>query len=221
MFTLMYGIIKMLTIIELQAQLQNLTNRRISFTEIGIALGTGRANISKRVNSGSILKEDEIKKIESYFNLTLSKQSVNNSNDIIKIPYLDWLPEEMKNPKYPDVIARLHSIDDWGNADSLRIVAMNGDKMEHFWYRIRNKDVLLIDTNETKINNNGSGVYFATSRNNTKFWVREMTETIDDGIEFKAYAPSGVTVKLLSKQQLIDADFRIIGRVIKNVSLTI
>ena len=48
-----------------------------------------------------------------------------------------------------------------------------------------------------------------------------MTETIDDGIEFKAYAPSGVTTRVLTRQQLEDADFQIIGRVIKNVSLTI
>lgn len=216
----------MITIIELQSTLQKLKNRRVSYTEIGYALGTGRSNISKRVSEGSKIKDYELVKIEQYFNVDFGKQTaVNNSisknNDIIKIPYFDWLPEELKNPKYPDVIARPHSIEDWGNIDNLRIVAMNGDKMEHFWYRIRNKDVLLIDTNETKINNNGSGVYFATSRNNTKFWVREMTETIDDGIEFKAYAPSGVTVRVLSKEQLADADFRIIGRVIKNVSLTI
>lgn len=216
----------MSTITEIQDTLQNLTNTKITQSDIAEALGTGRSNISLRIKNNSQLSFEEVKKIESYFNVSLNEQKINFdnkqiSNDIIKIPYFDWLPEELKNPKYPDVVARLHSIDDWGNADNLRIVAMNGDKMEHFWYRIRNKDVLLIDTKETKINNNGSGVYFATSRNNTKFWVREMTETIDDGIEFKAYAPSGVTVKLLSKQQLADADFRIIGRVIKNVSLTI
>lgn len=214
----------MSTIIEIQNTLQKLINAKITQTDIAKALGTGRSNISLRANNNSHLTFEEIKKIENYFKVNLNEQKLNNSlnnQDIIKIPYFDWLPEELKNPKYPDVVARPHSIEDWGNADNLRIVAMNGDKMEHFWYRIRNKDVLLIDTNETKINNNGSGVYFATSRNNTKFWVREMTETIDDGIEFKAYAPSGVTVRVLSKQQLIDADFRIIGRVIKNVSLTI
>lgn len=215
----------MSTITEIQDILQNLINAKITQTDIAEALGTGRSNISLRAKNNSHLSFEEIKKIESHFKVNLNEQKINNSlnnqNDIIKIPYFDWLPEELKNPKYPDVVARSHSIDDWGNADNLRIVAMNGDKMEHFWYRIRNKDVLLIDTNETKINNNGSGVYFATSRNNTKFWVREMTETIDDGIEFKAYAPSGVTVRVLSKEQLADADFRIIGRVIKNVSLTI
>lgn len=214
----------MSTIIEIQNTLQKLIKAKITQTDIADALGTGRSNISLRAKNNSQLSFEEIKKIESYFKVNLGEQKINNTlnnQDIIKIPYFEWLPDELKNPKYPDVVARSHSIDDWGNIENLRIVAMNGDKMEHFWYRIRNKDVLLIDTKETKINNNGSGVYFATSRNNTKFWVREMTETIDDGIEFKAYAPSGVTVRVLSKEQLADADFRIIGRVIKNVSLTI
>lgn len=202
-------------------EIQNLTKRKVTYAEIANIFGLTRSAVQNWALRKRPLKEYEIQKIDEAFSNNEVIQKDTLSSDIIKIPYFEWLPDELKNPKYPDVVARLHSIDDWGNADNLRIMAMNGDKMEHFWYRIRNKDVLLIDTNETKINNNGSGVYFATSRNNTKFWVREMTETIDDGIEFKAYAPSGVTVKLLSKQQLIDADFRIIGRVIKNVSLTI
>lgn len=205
-------------------ELQNLIKRKITYEEIAKVLGKKSGTVVRNWSYRQRqLEEFEIQKLDEYYgkNKTEQNKIIQSAQDIIKIPYFDWLPEELKNPKYPDVVARSHSIEDWGNIDNLRIVAMNGDKMEHFWYRIRNKDVLLIDTKETKINNNGSGVYFATSRNNTKFWVREMTETIDDGIEFKAYAPSGVTVRVLSKQQLADADFRIIGRVIKNVSLTI
>lgn len=216
---------------EINLKIKNLREKlHLTQEEFASKIGVNKKTIVFWENGKSKISKSKLLTIcnicnlpSNFFENNVTNENVKNeaNNDIIKIPYFDWLPDELKNPKYPDVVARLHSIDGWGNADNLRIMAMNGDKMEHFWYRIRNKDVLLIDTNETKINNNGSGVYFATSRNNTKFWVREMTETIDDGIEFKAYAPSGVTVKLLSKQQLIDADFRIIGRVIKNVSLTI
>lgn len=214
----------MITIIELQSTLQKLKNRRVSYTEIGYALGTGRSNISKRVSEGSKIKDYELVKIEQYFNVDFGKQTtVNNSisknNDIIQIPYIEWLPNEMKNPKYPDVVSRVMSIDDWGKIDSLRIVAMNGDSMECYWYRIQNKDVLLIDTSETKVNADGRGVYFATSRNNTKFWVREMMEQLDESIEFRAYPQSEIITKVYTKQQLKDVDFRIIGKVIKNVSL--
>ena len=198
-----------------------LKQEKITQEQMGMALGVTKQNISQTKNK--ILSQEQIDKIENYFNVNLTDVKSNkDENEIIKIPYIDWLPEEMRNPKYSYVPAQRMSLDDWSaDIDSLRIVAMNGDKMEFFWYRIRNKDVLLVDTSERKVNNNGSGVYFATSRGKTKFWIREMTETIDDGIEFKAYAPSGITTRVLTRQQLEDADFQIIGRVIKNVSLTI
>lgn len=86
----------MLTIIDVQTELQKQKNSRISFSEIGVALGTSRANISKRAKQNSFLKEEEIKKIETFFNtkLTVIQQIANNS--IIEIPYWHNLPEETK-----------------------------------------------------------------------------------------------------------------------------
>lgn len=203
------------------AEITALKKQKITYEQLGHALNLTRQRIGQMLENE--LSELQLYKLENYFDINLTAVKSNASeNEIIKIPYIDWLPEEMKNPKYSYVPAQRMSLYDWSaDIDSLRIVAMNGDKMEFFWYRIRNKDVLLVDTSERKVNNNGSGVYFATSRGKTKFWIREMTETIDDGIEFRAYAPSGDTVRSYTKQQLIDADFRILGRVIKNVSLTI
>ena len=41
---------------------------------------------------------------------------------------------------------------------------------------------------------------------------------INRDIEFKGYAPSGETSKVYTAQQLEEVDFRLIGKVIKNVS---
>lgn len=209
---------------ELIDYLQNLTQSKITQEEIGNALNVSKQAIAKKKASGYDFKNFEIEKIK---NCLLNRGLQNSTNvdsgflkyDIIEIDYWEFTPEEMKNPKYPFVLAQRSSIEDWGG--KLCIVAMNGDKMENYWYKIRNNDVLIIDLNETRVNANGSGVYFATSRNNSKFWIREMTELIDDGIEFKAYAPSGQTVRQLTRQQLIEADFKIIGKVVKNVSFTL
>lgn len=211
----------MTTIIELQAELQNLKNCRISYTDIGKALDTGRANISKRANSNSILKEDEIKKIEKYFDVILSRQTVNNvskENDIIKILYWAGLPEELKHPEYTFVLAQRVSIEHgWGvNPDDLCIIPMVGDKMTKYWYPINDGDILIIDTSKKHIV--GNGVYFATSQNNTRFWVREMQNLYNNDIEFKGFAPSGNTIRTVSKEELLKVDFKIIGKVIKNVS---
>lgn len=213
----------MVTIIELQSTLQKLKNRRISYTEIGYALGTGRSNISKRVSEGSKIKDYELVKIEQYFNVELSKQngkSVCQNNDIIKIPYWSELPEELKHPEYSCVIAQKTSIEqDWNlKSENLCITVMNGDAMENFWYKIRNNDVLIVDTSETKINVNGCGVYFVTSRNNSMFWIREMQALYNGDIEFHSYSPSGVKTRVLTQLQLKEADFKVVGKVIKNVS---
>ena len=206
----------MTTIIEAQAYLQKLKNCRISFTEIGKALDTGRANISKRANTNSILKEEEIKKIENYFNVNFSKQTVNN--DIVKIPYWTELPDELRNPDFTCVTAERNVIlNHWYlKPENLCIVPMVGDKMAHYWYPINNGDILIIDTEQQHIR--GNGVYFATSQNNTRFWVREMQVLVNNNIEFKGFAPSGETVRTLSQEELKEVDFKIIGKVIKNVS---
>lgn len=190
--------------------------------ELGNILGVTKQHIGRLEKGISKLSEEKKQLLIQKFGLQCNKVTNNvtlNNQDIIKIPYFEWLPEEMKNSKYPDVVARLHSIEDWGKADSLRIVAMNGDAMEAYWYKIQNKDVLLIDTSETKVNVDGRGVYFATSQNNTRFWVREMMEQLDGSIEFRAYPNSEIITKVYTKQQLKDVDFKVIGKVIKNVSL--
>lgn len=172
--------------------------------------------LSNRYSMDGYIRPDEANRIIDFYE---NQNKDTSNNDIIKIPYIEWLPEEMKNPKYPDVVARSHSIDDWGQIESLRIVAMNGNSLENYWYKIQNKDVLLIDTSETKVNADGRGVYFATSQNNTKFWIREMTEQLDGSIEFRAYPQNEIITKVYTKQQLNDVGFRVIGKVIKNVSL--
>ena len=199
-------------------EIQNLTKRKITYAEVAQIFGLTRSAVQNWSLRQRHLKEYEIQKINEAFSINNAIQK-DTSNDIIKIPYIEWLPEEMKNPKYPDVVSRSVSIDDWGQIESLRIVAMNGNSLENYWYKIQNKDVLLIDTSETKVNADGRGVYFATSQNNTKFWIREMTEQLDGSIEFRAYPKSEIITKVYSKQQLKEADFKIIGKVIKNVSL--
>lgn len=212
----------MSTIIEIQSILQNLKNVRISYTDIGKALGTKRANISKRANSSSELSLEEIKKLEKYYNVELSDKIVDKkskqTDDIIKIPYWPELPEELKNPDFSCVTAERKAIEKhwYSKAEDLYIITMVGDALTKYWYPINNGDILIIDTSHDEIR--GNGVYFATSRNNTRFWVREMQALINNDIEIKSFAPSGNTTKTFTREELNEVGFKIIGKVIKNVS---
>lgn len=220
-----------------------LTNSRIVKSDIARILSIDPAQLRRKEVAGIELKQSELKAIADSFDISLQdlinqeninkligysaystdvpfSRKISDTGDIIKIPYWSGLPDELKHPEYTYVLAQKASIEQGWNLipGNLCITVMNGDAMENYWYKIRNNDVLIIDTNETKVNANGCGVYFATSRNNTMFWIREMQALYNGDIEFHSYAPSGIKTKVLTEQQLKESDFRIIGKVIKNVS---
>ncbi len=61
----------MSNIIEIQSALQTLTKNKISYTDIGRVLGTGRANISARAKNNSKVTDKEIKLLEQAYNVDL------------------------------------------------------------------------------------------------------------------------------------------------------
>lgn len=196
--------------------LQNLTGQEINQAELGRVLGVSRANINYKKKEDVNLTDEDVKKIETYYKIKLTNGK--NLDDIIEIPYWEELPEDLKHPDYSYVPAQRISIEQgWGSeVDNLRIVPMVGDKMANYWYRINDNDILIIDTSHNFIR--GNGVYFATSRNNTCFWIREMQKLINEDVQIRGFAPSGETNKVFTQEQLQEVDFKIIGKVIKNVS---
>lgn len=202
------------------AEITSQRKEKISYEKMGIALSVTRQRIGQMINDD--LSEKQVKELENYFDVNLTGVKL-PENDLIKIPYWEGIPEELKHSEYTYVIAQRASIEQGWNLkpESLCITVMNGDAMEYYWYKIRNNDVLIIDTSENKINANGSGVYFATSRNNTMFWIREMQMLYNGDIEFRSYSPSGNRLRTYTQKQLNEVDFKVIGKVIKNVSFTL
>ena len=204
--------------------LQNLIKTEINQAELGRVLGVSRANINYKKQANVLLSDEDVKKIETYYNVILLDGGVKTlammplNNDRIEIGYWSELPEELKKTKIQSVWFDREIIEnDWEmEAKDLCIIPMIGDKMSRYWYPIFNGNILIVDTSQDYIM--GNGVYFATSRNNTRFWIREMQVLINDDIQIKGYAPSGDTVKVFNKQQLDEVGFKIIGKVIKNVS---
>lgn len=209
--------------------LQNLTERKITNNEIAkiLGLGSGQAVIN-RINRKQELKEFEIIKLDNAFKNEINKvnQKITTNNNVYQFPhgdrieinYWEYLPEELKKQKVTSVWFDKEIVEnDWDmSADKLCIVPMIGDKMSRYWYPLMNGNILIVDTSQNYIM--GNGVYFATSRNNTRFWIREMQVLINNDTEIKGYAPSGETKKVFTQEQLAEVDFKIIGKVIKNVS---
>ena len=101
--------LKMLTITDVQVSLQRLTNTKISYTDIGNVLGTGRANISLRAKNNSKVTEKEIELLEKAFNVELVKKkpSIDDlSNRIDRLSAKMGLPVETHNDKTVSIVYR-------------------------------------------------------------------------------------------------------------------
>ncbi|MBO5928223.1 MAG: hypothetical protein J6Q32_05175 [Clostridia bacterium] len=209
------------------SNLQNLTNTpRIKQTEIAQILGVTKQAITNRITKGIEFSNNELMLLSKHYKVDLVNLDTQNkiiadiirNGDIVKIPYWQGLPDELKIPDFTCVTAERNVIKNhWGlNPENLCIVPMVGDAMTNYWYPIRSGDILIINTQIEDIR--GNGVYFGTSQNNTRFWIREMQILMDMSIEFKSFSPSGNVNKTYSAQQLEEVDFKLIGKVIKNVS---
>lgn len=205
--------------------LQNLTLSKVNTTELAQILNMPVRTLYTRSYRNSEVTPLELKKIEDFYNVNLFKSDTHKNNitsfptaDRIEINYWEQLPDELKNPKIISCWFDREIIENaWGmSAEHLCIVPMVGDKMSHYWYPIRNGDILIVDMQQDHIM--GNGVYFGTSQNNTRFWVREMQILMNQEIEFSGYAPSGETKKIYTTLDLEKVDFKLIGKVIKNVS---
>ena len=208
-------------------RLQNLINYVPTQKELCEIIGIKQSAMTNRATRNSDFTSEEIVKFNKHYGINLFNNTVEtpfNMNfpiaiaDRMEIYYWKDLPHEFKNPKITSVWFDREIIENaWGmNPDHLCIVPMIGDKMTNYWYPIRNGDILIIDTSQNYIM--GNGVYFGTSRNNTQFWIREMQLLMDLTYEFKGYAPSGETSKIYKPSELESVDFKLIGKVIKNVS---
>lgn len=210
-------------------RLQNLIGYIPTQAELCKILKRNQSTMGNRQARDSHFPEKEVEILNSHYGIDIYKDITNSdiqknnnpqfpSGDRIEIDYWPELPEELKNPKIVSVWFDREIIENaWDmSAEHLCIVPMVGDKMARYWYPIRPNDILIVDTSQDYIM--GNGVYFATSRDNTRFWIREMQVLFNNDIEFKGFSPSGDTTKIFSQKQLDEVGFKLIGRVVKNVS---
>lgn len=201
-------------------ELQNLIQRKITYEEIAKILGKKSGNVVRNWSYRKReLEEFEIQKLdEVYCNKTSQNKTDYIPDDKIEIKYWQLLPKELKNPKIRSVWFDDEIINNAWNikANSLVIVPMISDALSHYWYPIYNGDILIVDTSQNNILE--CGLYFATSQNNSRYWIREIDVLANETIEFRRYSSGGKIVKTYTRKELQDVDFKIIGKVIKNVS---
>lgn len=222
-----------MNIIECCSLLQLIKKEVVPISEIGEVIGVSRQHAAKIKQKE--IDEINLQKIEKYYNLSLPRQFVisekaeNEKDDKghYSIPYWQGCPncENMiKKEGISDLKLDIELINsEWkAKPENLRIIAMPGDDMNGGFFPIRNRDILIIDTARTGTFE--SGVFFLTSHNCSKVYVRRIIEQIGE-YSFLTTVDNPYWQQRLekkwTKEQWKDADIKIVGRVITNASYII
>lgn len=104
------------------------------------------------------------------------------------------------------------------NPINLRVMTMLGDKMDSGAYPLRKDDVLIIDISDTDVTK--AGVYAFTTHNDTYMFINGINRRFDGAYRFYFYNTI-YPEKILTQEDVEKADIKIVGRVVKNLSLTI
>lgn len=218
---------------ELVAILHSLTKREPTAGELRIAAGIKSSAMTNRKNRNGNFSLEELIKIAQYYNVEVSKlakdkikidiPNVNTFSQAQKfeIKYCEELPDEYKTPSVTSKWEDIEIIENlWGRKkEDLRIIPMLGSSLEGYWYPIKNRDLLLIDTSITDLTK--SGIFLFSTRNNTNLFIRELILQLDGSVLLRAYEPNGNREAKYTAEQLEELDFRVIGRVFKNINFTL
>lgn len=197
-------------------------NREVSRKEVADALGITPQHAVREKDKP--LSDEQIKKIEKYFNINLTVSPTQNADltiaDKIELQY--WgqgLPceDKLKNPLIvtPMWFDRKLINGGWQKDEqNLNIIAMPGDKMDGGDIPFKNGDILVIDTAQTDISI--SGIYFYTTNNNEDVFVNNFRKRFD-GTVVLGYTNSKYEDSIVTIDQLEAAGYNVIGRVIKNM----
>lgn len=140
--------------------LQNLTNMKISQSDIAKILGKDRQNISRKARSGTELKLSDIRKIEKHFNIDLMgcNQNVDNisDEDFSEVPIRGEVYASMgsgitvynENQTGTYKISRELARDIGVNLNNTEMIFAKGDSMEP---TIIGGDSLLIDLSKKEV----------------------------------------------------------------------
>lgn len=203
--------------------------------EISNILG-GKPNansLSNRLYNDGFLKQDERMILDSHFykkeideNLI---STVRQKSDVFAIPYWEGCNEcfdRLKRDDFTDLKLDIELIKSWNvKPEDLRIIAMPGEEMNGGEMPIANKDLLVIDINRN--NPYESGVFFVTSHNCQRVYVRRLMETLNEKGQSVVFSTVDNVIykkaieKYWTKEMRKEADIRIIGRVITNATYTI
>lgn len=201
--------------------LQKLTHQKLTDRLMANALGLKSPStaVYKRTNNVS-LTDEEIEKIEHFFKIKLKNRTI--CEDAVEIKYFESkkLKKTIHNSLVTSAWLDKEIVFDVWKRDpkNLRIIKMPGDRLDGGLYPFRSGDILLVDI--TKTDTLSPGIYVYTAYEEQYIAVARLAYRVSGKLQLTFNNPCYPTVEY-SAEELDSIGFKIIGRVIKNLSFTL
>lgn len=227
---------------ELIELLTKLTNVQPRIKDLAEGLGVSISTICARASRDSVYRNPDLVKLSDYFGVNLLKyvpksyteeeiegkitaklgrKLASRFAEIQYIEDLDNYNKPVRNPFVTEVIMDAQIIVyKWRcNIEDLRIISMFDDSMDGGEYAIKNGDILIVDTSVKTVTVSGLYLFII---NNNELYIRRIIDTFRNSYIFSAKKND---YKIFEEEKtfedLKNANFRILGRVVTDISYTI
>lgn len=197
----------------------------ITQTEAARILKVSNMAISKRMlNPNSEAKVSEMEKIEQATGKSLYNGAPKYDQVQIKYIQIPGIPDKIiKSPFVKERLQFDREIVEnaWNRIpENQRIIKMRGDKMETGLYPLRNNDILMVDISQTNVADSGIYLYSTEVNGELEIFINNVTKRPDGALIMSYFNPKYQEI-IYTPQELNNMNFKVIARVVKNLSLTI
>lgn len=210
---------------ELMKRIVNLTGRSFEPPEIARLLNYNNSKITNRANRNSNYSEKEMQILSDALGIDiLNNVKICENYDQVAIPYIEIPGIDENLIKSPRIKERLQFDleiieNEWlCRPENLRIIKCGSHMMDGGDYPIRMNNILLVDITATDIRKRG--VYLYTTHDNKHAFIHGLWRATEETVQSYYFNPS-YTPNVRPIQELKEINFKVYGRIVKNLSLTI
>ena len=159
--------------------------------------------------------------LTGYGNMFNSAELGNENAKSVEIKYYESpkISDTIKNPVVESIWLDKNMVNNIWRKDekNLRIIQMPGDYMQGGYndFSISNSDIVVVDIKSTNVSL--SGIYAYTTQNNEFIFIKSIQRVADGSLMFNVFNDKYQSV-VYREEELKKIDFKVIGRVIKNLS---
>lgn len=200
---------------------------KITQAQFAKGMGSKPVTCNQRIKNKSELKVSEAINLFNAFgydfinNLVINSQNHDNSQSV-EIPYYtnSNLLTNIKTPLITSIWFDRELVENVWNKhpENLRIIPMPGDKMNNGEYPLCNEDILLMDISDTDVIK--SGIFAFTTHDDKYIFVNGINRKFDGSYRFFFFNPL-YPEKTLTQEEIKDINLKVIGRIVKNLSIII